>query len=141
MQENKKIKLARTAFTTAKQEDAPMISLTPRDGKTTFNHRARMLLKLKNEGRLDVYEQKTGSTSRFGFKTSDDTIDSYCLRERQKTSRYPPLCIINKALQRHIQKTLGLFGNLRAQLASEPDEDGVWWILESSWKQTKNKQG
>ncbi len=140
MQENKKVKLARTAFTTAKQEDAPMISLTPRDGKFTFNLRARTLMQLKNQEYIDVFEEKTDRTTRFGFQKTDDRTDSYCLRQRQSTSKHPPLCIINKALQRHIQKKINLYGNLKAQIASEPDEEGVWWILESSWKQTKKQE-
>jgi len=139
MQENNRIKLSRTAFTTAKQADAPMISLTTRDGKITFNLRARTLMKLKHEEYIDVFEEKTKTSTRFGFQKTDDKIDSYCLRQRQSTSKHPPLCIINKALQRHIQKEIGKFGNLHAQLASQPDDEGIWWILESSWKESNQK--
>lgn len=137
MQKTSNVKtFLRSDFTSDKVSTAPLISITPNDGNITFNAAACRMTGFR-DGVILAVRQDSVNPRRLGFVPTSDTDGFAVLPRNDKRTTYR---IVSRALVRHLAAGIDLPGVLHAQIASEPEEDGTWWVLESSWKNTPSKK-
>lgn len=136
MSQDNLVMLRRGDFTTAKVSAAPIVSMTIKDGKIQFNHAASRLLGLKDGVFVEVgYDKDNPKKIWFRKGVEENGFRVHLRVPKRKTGAH---CIISKPLVRHIQKLLDTDYNISAQMGTEM-QDGVFWILESSYQLTKPK--
>lgn len=138
----KLIPFRRSDLATAKVSNAPIVSMTVKDGKIQFNKAASRMLGIAEGDYLELGAD-TDNPKKLWFRRGSRS-DGFLVHERVKTksdgshSSNGAHCIISKPLVRHIQTILGTDKNISVQLGTEM-ESGAFWTLESSYDFTAPK--
>ena len=121
----------RNDFSSLKIATAPIIYITPSTGRITFSPCASKLMGLR-AGMYLAYNESSRDPRRIGFSVTDNPA-GFAVTFRNNHNKSEAFWIISKPMVKHIAGRVDMAGVLHAQLASEPDAAGIWWVLEGSW--------